>query len=682
MKLSPEFHYEKPLSCLNFVPKQTTQAMLLRRVLFLNLILLSFGASAQLPWTEDFESGYVGFSISPAGSSFTDGSEDYLVITDGTTDIGSAMVYSGSTGSFISASDIDGDGESNPQVLTWSGISISGCTGLSFSIDAAEDDDGSNEDWDNSDFVHIDYRIDGGAYTPLIWFENDGAQYNSAPYVDANFDGTGDGAEVTSTYQTFSNAIAGAGSTIDIRITISLNAGDEDIALDNLTLTATSCGGPPPPTITAGSISGGPFTVDCTGTSDSGTFSFTTTGTFNAGNEFTAELTNGTVLGTVTASGSGPFADITLDIPSDLATGTYDVQITSSDPNAVSGTVSISVTQTGTCEPPHTTSVIINSCNTVCQEGQNELVFGNTGDYSVLVNETNFNFSYTNSPPTLQNYTDNLTNNATTTQELNNECPATFPFIDAYGTTIPPSSSWILANDDLCPTDALDWTGLCFSGPIYVIYTTDPTWSLSGNFSNTTSGIRPYQTSITTTSGQTFTIDYETDGSQYPDDDGVYATFDSNGGPATGYGDDDCIIQPVLLPVELASFTGMDVNGKNTFLWTTVSERNSSHFELLNSIDGENWLSVGSIPAAGYTESVMNYSFDHAPRPVINYYRLKQYDLDGSYLIYTKTITIDNREEQKEVVGYYNVLGQEITKETPGVQIILFSDGTTVKTFK
>lgn len=435
-------------------------------------------------------------------------------------------------------------------------------------------------------------------------------------------------------------------------------------------------------TITEGSI-GGPFTVDCSGpTTDSGTFNFTSTGTFNAGNVFTAELTNGTVLGTLSASGVDPSGVISITIPSGLATGSYDVQITSNDPVATSGAVTINVTQTGSCEPPHMTSVIINSCNTLCQEGQNELVFGNTGDYSVLVNETNFNFSYTNTPPTLENYTDNLTNNSATTQALNNECPSTFPFIDAYGTTIPPNSSWILANEALCPTDALDWSGLCFSGPIYMIYSSDPTWSSGGNFSNTTSDIRPYQTSITTASGVTFTIDYETDGSQYPNDDGVFATFDSNGGPATGYGDDDCIIQPVLLPVELASFNGLEINGKNTFFWKTVSERNSSHFELLNSIDGKNWVSTGSVPAAGYTESVMNYSFEHDPKPVINYYRLKQYDLDGSYLIYTKTITIDNRKEQKEVVGYYNVLGQEITEDTPGIQIILFSDGTTVKTFK
>jgi hypothetical protein len=643
---------------------KTTNAMLLRQGLFLILLTLSFGANAQLPWNEDFDSYSPGTGIDNTGDigDYPSSVTQWSLNTSGAS-FTAASDYIKTVSGALQARDTDGD-----VIWTSSSINISGCTNVSFSVDITE-----IGDHESADYVDVEYSINGGAYTLISNWSGLGSATHT---LVGDIPDDNDWGSQTVTQGGLS------GTSIQIRITINNNAGAELIEIDNISVTG-SCGGPPPPTITAGSISGGPFSVDCSGpTTDSGTFSFTSTGTFNAGNVFTAELTNGTALGTFSASGVDPSGGISITIPSDLATGTYDVQITSSDPNAVSGTVSINVTQTGSCEPPHINSVIINSCNSVCQEGQNELVFGNTGDYSVLVNETNFNFSYTNTPPTLQNYTDNLTNNATTTQELNNECPATFPFIDAYGTTIPPSSSWILASDDLCPTDALDWTGLCFSGPIYVIYTTDPTWSLSGNFSNTTSGIRPYQTSITTTSGQTFTIDYETDGSQYPDDDGVYATFDSNGGPATGYGDDDCIIQPVLLPVELASFTGMDVNGKNTFLWKTVSERNSSHFELLNSIDGQNWLTLGSIPAAGYTESIMNYSFDHAPRPVINYYRLKQYDLDGSYLIYTKTITIDNRQEQKEIVGYYNVLGQEITKETPGVQIILFSDGTTVKTFK
>lgn len=435
-------------------------------------------------------------------------------------------------------------------------------------------------------------------------------------------------------------------------------------------------------TITEGSLTGGPFTVDCSGpTSDSGTFNFTSTGTFNSGNVFTAELTNGTVLGTLAADGVDPSGAITITIPSGLPSGTYDVQIVSDNPYAISGTVSITVTQSGACTPPHITSVIINSCNSVCQEGQNELVFGNTGDYSVLVNETNFNFSYTNSGP-LNNYTDNLTNNSTTTQELNDICPDSDPFIDAYNTTIPPNASWVLANDALCATDALDWSGLCNSGPIYIIYSTDSDWSLSGNFSNSTSGTRPYQTSITTTSGETFTIDYETDGTQYANSDGVFATFDSDGGPATSYGDDDCMINPVVLPVELVDFAGQEQDSKNELYWTTASERNSSHFEVHVTQDGDNWESVGIVSAAGNSTDLLSYRLDHFDaKKAINYYRLSQFDLDGAFVRYTKLVTIDNREVDKHIVGRYNTLGQEINEEAKGVQILLYSDGSTKRIF-
>ena len=135
--------------------------------------------------------------------------------------------------SYFAANDIDGAGASLPVTMTFAGIDITGQTGLTFSALVAEDDEAA-DDWDETDFVHIDYQIDGGGYQDLLHFENDGSQFNSPPFVDTDFDGIGDGTEVTNAFTQFLASIPGTGSTLDIRITFSLNAGDEDIAFDDI----------------------------------------------------------------------------------------------------------------------------------------------------------------------------------------------------------------------------------------------------------------------------------------------------------------------------------------------------------------------------------------------------------------------------------------------------------------
>lgn len=437
-------------------------------------------------------------------------------------------------------------------------------------------------------------------------------------------------------------------------------------------------------TITPTSVTGGPFSVDCSGpTDDTGTINFTSTGDFNPGNTFTAQFTDGVVLGTVNLDGTDPGGPISITIPSGTQSGTYDIEILASDPYTTSSTtISVTVTQIGSCTPPALTSVIINSCNAVCQEGQNELVFGSTGDFSVEVTEANFNFSYTN-VGALDNFTDNLTSNATTTQDINDLCPSTDPFIDAYGTTIPPNSSWVLANDQICPDDALDWSGLCNSGPIYIIYSTDADWLVGGNFSNTTSGIRPYQTSITTTDGQTFTIDYETDGSQYANSDGVFATFDSDGGAATGYGDDDCQLTPIVLPIELKYFKGVKDGNQNLLYWATDSERNNSHFEVEQSTDGVNWQLVGVVKGIGNSTTESQYHlYDETPKNAVNYYRLTQHDFNGAYKTYVQKVAIDNSIKRGKVVARFNSLGQYVTEDYEGLQILIYEDGSSEKIVK
>ena len=197
----------------------------------------SCGAAGGVIFTEDFENGSAAYTTSIPEC--TNSVDDYFLLTDGS-NIGAT--FTGVTGSYFAAQDIDAAGcpvaPGGSATILWSGINISGATGLQLSVDAAEDDDGANQDWDALDFVHIDVSIDGGPFMNIIWFESQSASAtNTEPSQDTDFDGLGDGTALTDAFQTFSNAIAGTGTTLDIRITIDLDAGDEDIAIDNLILT-------------------------------------------------------------------------------------------------------------------------------------------------------------------------------------------------------------------------------------------------------------------------------------------------------------------------------------------------------------------------------------------------------------------------------------------------------------
>jgi hypothetical protein len=406
----------------------------------------------------------------------------------------------------------------------------------------------------------------------------------------------------------------------------------------------TSCGAPSN-TITTGAITGSPFTVDCS-TDDSGSIAFTSSGTFNGGNIYTAELSNaaGSFASPVsigTLSSTANTGTINFTIPAASITGAgYLIRITASDP-ATTGTSStpFTINLTGgpcTLEPPHLTSVIINSCDGLCTEGDNEIVFGTSGDYSFDVNTTNFDFLYGATFPGT-NYTDALVNNTATINDLNTAAGCGSLFVDANGGNVPANANWMLASTNICD-EALTWSGLCGLGPIYVIFQNDTDWNSGGNFANNPSapGTRFYRTSITTTLGSTFTIDYTTDGS-YPNSDGVFASFDADGGAAISYGDDNCVLQPVLLPTGLLSYNGKIINGQSLLTWQTNSEQNNDYFTIAHSTSGYDFEVLGQVQGAGNSSTLNDYQLIHSrPSQGINYYKLTSTDFDGT--TYTKGI--------------------------------------------
>ena len=65
--------------------------------------------------------------------------------------------------------------------------------------------------------------------------------------------------------------------------------------------------------------------------------------------------------------------------------------------------------------------------------------------------------------------------------------------------------------------------------------------------------------------------------------------------------------------------------------WSTLSETNNSHFTIEHSTDGKKWSELGRVEAQLNRSNEKDYSFEHKdPAHGINYYRLNQFDLDGT----------------------------------------------------
>ena len=166
----------------------------------------------------------------------TDGTGDFFTITDGT-NIASFYEVTGADGTFwLAAQDTDGTPDCNSaiQTLEYDDIDISSGSNMTLAFLAAEDDDGTNQDWDADTLVYFEIDVDNtGTYTKVFQFAADGAT-NTEPGVDSNFDGLVDGTLLSNIFQEFTASIPN-GNTLDLKITFeNLDAGDEDISIDNI----------------------------------------------------------------------------------------------------------------------------------------------------------------------------------------------------------------------------------------------------------------------------------------------------------------------------------------------------------------------------------------------------------------------------------------------------------------
>ncbi|AXY73905.1 T9SS C-terminal target domain-containing protein [Paraflavitalea soli] len=139
------------------------------------------------------------------------------------------------------------------------------------------------------------------------------------------------------------------------------------------------------------------------------------------------------------------------------------------------------------------------------------------------------------------------------------------------------------------------------------------------------------------------------------------------------------------LPVHFTSFNGRVKDGQSLLTWTTAEEQNNSYFEVQKSANGSTYTSIGKVsPKGGHTNQ---YEFtDGSTLASINYYRLKQVDLDGRFM-YSKVLILRNNLEKFSVKAGPNPFAGNISlfyqlEKDEALQIRLYDQGgRTVKQY-
>jgi hypothetical protein len=131
---------------------------------------------------------------------------------------------------------------------------------------------------------------------------------------------------------------------------------------------------------------------------------------------------------------------------------------------------------------------------------------------------------------------------------------------------------------------------------------------------------------------------------------------------------------PIALPVTFSSFNVTCKGNAALINWSTDMESNSSHFVIEKSMNGSSWTSIGTVKAAGYSNTRKNYQFNF-PSKGNAIFRLKQVDLDGLFS-YSK-VAASNCGSNTRAVAIYPVPAHEKlkvsvnTEQTATTQFIL-----------
>jgi len=139
------------------------------------------------------------------------------------------------------------------------------------------------------------------------------------------------------------------------------------------------------------------------------------------------------------------------------------------------------------------------------------------------------------------------------------------------------------------------------------------------------------------------------------------------------------------LPVHFTSFNGRVKDGQSFLTWTTAEEQNNSYFEVQKSTNGSNYTSIGKVTPKGGLNNQYDFT-DGSTLASVNYYRLKQVDLDGRSM-FSKVLILRSNLEKFSVKAGPNPFAGNISlfyqlEKEEALQIRLYDQGgRTVKQY-
>jgi hypothetical protein len=151
----------------------------------------------------------------------------------------------------------------------------------------------------------------------------------------------------------------------------------------------------------------------------------------------------------------------------------------------------------------------------------------------------------------------------------------------------------------------------------------------------------------------------------------VYVAIDGTAGSNCSY--TITAFNATVLPVTLKYFTAWKRPDGNRITWMTTDEKDFSQFEIEKSVDGLNFIRIGTRLAKGGIETETTYSFDDNDAKPVQFYRLKQVDANGKYS-YSNIIRVNRDDMMNTKVIFNNKITSMLALriiDMPAVQLSL-----------